>query len=108
MTGQPRGFSPVAAAFSSYEGEHREPLMVPQGSLISIQVARGSWGLLSSHCRANRPHLGLYPETPCSSPLETGITGLHSRFTWGVRPRLELKQELHYPLELRRVSLGAH
>ena len=24
---------------------------------------RGSWGLLSCHCRANRTHLGLYPET---------------------------------------------
>ena len=28
-----------------------------------IQVARESWGLLSRHCRANRPHLGLCPET---------------------------------------------
>ena len=29
----------------------------------SIRVARESWGLLSSHCRANRPHLGLCTET---------------------------------------------
>ena len=28
-----------------------------------------------SHCRANRPHLGLCPETPCSSPVATGILG---------------------------------
>ena len=75
MMGEPRGFSPVVAGFSSYHGELREPLLVPQGSPISIRVVRGSWGLLSSHCRANRPHLGLCPETLCSSPVATGILG---------------------------------
>ena len=54
--------------------------------------ARGSWGLLSSHCMANRPHLGLCLETPCSSPGGTGISGLYSRFTRGIWPRLGLKQ----------------
>ena len=29
----------------------------------SIRVAKESWALLSSHCRANRPHLGLCPES---------------------------------------------
>ena len=67
-------------------------IRVPQGSPISVPVVRGSWGLLSSHCRANRPHLGFCPETPCSSPVATGISGLHSRFTRGVWPRLEWKQ----------------
>ena len=32
--------------------------------------------MLSNHCRANRPHLGLCPETTCSSPVATGISGL--------------------------------
>ena len=93
MMGEPRVFSGVAAGFSSYNGELREPLVLSQGSPISIRVARGSWGLLSSHCRANRPHLGLCPETPCSSPVVTGISGLHSRFTQGVSRHLELRQE---------------
>ena len=61
MTGEPLGISRVVAGFSSYEGELREPLVVHQGSRISNRVARVSWGLLSSHCRANRPHLGLCP-----------------------------------------------
>ena len=52
MTGKPHGFSRVAAGFSSYDGELKEPLVLCQGSAISIQVARGSWGLLLSHCRA--------------------------------------------------------
>ena len=51
MTGEPRGFSQVAAAFSSYDGELRMPLVLAQGSAISIRVARESWDLLSSHCR---------------------------------------------------------
>ena len=88
--------------------EHRYPLVLPQGSPISIRVARGSLRLHSSHCRPNRPHLGLCPETPCSSPVATGISGLHSRFTRGVRPRLEWKQRTPLPFELRQVSLGAH
>ena len=93
MRGEPRGFSRVAAGFSSYDVEHREPLVVPQGSPISIQVVRATWELLTSHCRANRPHLGFFPETPCSSPVATGISGLHSRFTRGVSPHLELRWE---------------
>ena len=103
MTGEPRGFSPVVAGFSTYDEELREPLVLPPGSSISIRVARGSCGLLSSHCRANRPHLVLCPETPCSSPVATGILGLHSMFTRGVRPRLEWKQRT--PLS-SRVATG--
>ena len=89
----PRGFSRAVLGFSSFEGEHREPLVVPQGSPVSTGVVRGTWGLLSSHCRANRPHLGLCPETPCSSPVVTGISWLHSRFTQGVSRHLELRRE---------------
>ena len=72
------------------------------GSPIAIQDARESWGLLLSHCRANRPHLGLWPETTCSSPVATGISGLHPRFTRGVRPRLKWKQRT--PLSSRVVT----
>ena len=92
MMGEPRRFSRVATGFSSYDRELPEPQVWPQGCLVSIRVASERRGLLSSHCRENRPHLGLCPETPCSSPVATGISGLHSRFTQGVRPRLESKQ----------------
>ena len=34
----------------------------PREVKSSIRVAKESWGLLSSDCRANRPHLGLCPE----------------------------------------------
>ena len=92
MMGKPRGFSRVEVGFSSYDVEFTEPLVLPQGSPISIRVAVGSWGLLSSHCMAKRPHLGFCPENPRSSPMATGISVLHSRFTWGVRPHIKWKQ----------------
>ena len=72
----------------------REPLVLPDGSPIPIRVSRGSWVLLSSHCRASRPHLGFCLENPCSSPMASGISGLYSKFTRGVRPRLEWKQRI--------------
>ena len=103
MTGQPRGFSRVVVGFLSYDVKFREPLMLPQGSPISIRVATGSWGLLSSHCMANRPHLGFCLENPCSSPMATGISVLHSRFTRGFRPRLEWKQIISLS---SRVAMG--
>ena len=49
--------------------------MWPQGCPVSVRVARASCGLLSSQYSANRPHLGLGPETPCSSLVATRISG---------------------------------
>ena len=91
MMGEPRGFSRVGRD-SRVATENSGSLSCCHGSPISIRFVRESWGLLSSHCRANRPHLGFCPETTCSSPVATGISGLHSRFTRGVRPRLQWKQ----------------
>ena len=59
----------------------------PRQVQSSIRVAKESWGLLSSDCRANRPHLGWCPEA--NVPLQgrqgsrgcipdaPGETGLH-------------------------------
>ena len=105
---QPCGFSRVTAGFSIYDGELREHLDLAQGSPISIQVTNGSRGLLSSHCRARRPHLVMCPQIPCSLPVMTGISGWHSRFTRGVRPRSSGSKELRGPLQLRRVSLASN
>ena len=62
MTGEPRGFSRVAAGFSSTTGNSGCLLCWPREVQSSVRVAKESWGLLSSDCRANRPHLGLCPE----------------------------------------------
>ena len=90
--GFPRGLAGSLGFLSSCDMDLRVLLVLPQGSQVSFRVVTGTLECLTSHCRGNRPHLDLCPETPCSSPVARGISGLHSRFTWGVRPCLELKR----------------
>ena len=45
MMGEPRGFSRVAAGYSSYNGEFRMPLGWLRGVQSSIRVAKENWGL---------------------------------------------------------------
>ena len=45
MTGEPRGFSQVAAGFSSYDGEFRMPLVLAQGSPIFHSSCEGKLGI---------------------------------------------------------------
>ena len=45
MTGEPRGFSRVAAGFSSYDGDFRLPLVLGQGSPIIHSCCEGELGV---------------------------------------------------------------
>ena len=45
MTREPRGFSQVAAGFSSYEGEFRMPIVFAQGSPIFHSSCEGELGI---------------------------------------------------------------
>ena len=45
MTGEPRGFSRVAAGFSSYHGEFRMPLVLAQGSPNFHSSCEGKLGI---------------------------------------------------------------
>src|SRR5574337_1279359 len=45
LTGEPRGFSGVAAGFSSYDGEFRMPLVLAQGSPIFHSSCEGKLGI---------------------------------------------------------------
>ena len=45
MTGEPRGFSPVTAGFSSYDGEFRLPLVLAQASPIVHSSCEGKLGI---------------------------------------------------------------
>ena len=71
----------------------RKPLTLLQGSQASFQVARGTSGFLSSHCRRIGPHLKLRGETQGSTPVVKGVLGFLSSFNWGVRPGLMLGHE---------------
>ena len=108
MMGEPPRFFRFVVGFSSNDGELRMTLMLAQERPISMQVARESWGLLSSHCRANRPHLGLCPETNVPLLERQGSRGCIQDSPGESSLISSGCTELHSPLELRRVSLGAH
>ena len=83
------------------------PLGWPWEAPTSPRVARESWGLRSSHCRAEETSPRRVSGTQYSSPGKAGISGLHSRLPRGVRPRLEGKPRT--PLSSRvatRISLS--
>ena len=108
MTGESHGFSQVATGLSSYVREFRMPLVLAQGSPIFHSSFEGELGMLSSHCRANRPHLGLCPETNVPLQERQGCRGCipDSPGESGLLP--SGSKEARSALESRRVSLGAH
>ena len=69
----------------------------PWEAQSSIRVARESWGLPSSHCRAKETSSRRVSRTSYSSPGKAGTTGLHCRLPRGVRPRLEGKRRTPLP-----------
>ena len=93
--GESHGVPLVAAGsiefLSSWDGDFREPLMLPQGRQASIHIARGTLELLLSHRRRLGLHRELRQETQGSSPVGTVILGFLSSFIKGVRHRLMLK-----------------
>ena len=73
---------------SSYDGDLRDPLVLPQESQVSMRIARGISGFLSSWCRGLWPHLKLRLEPQASSPVLTWISGFLWSFNREVRPHL--------------------
>ena len=72
-------FSRVAAGnldfFSDYDGDLREPLMLPQETQVSMWVARGLSGFLSSRCRVLSPYLQVRKQTSGFLSMLTWISG---------------------------------
>ena len=62
--------------------------MLPQESPVSMRVARGLSGFLSSPCQVLDPPLELWQEPKCSPPTLTWILGFLLKFNSKVRPRL--------------------
>ena len=86
LTGTSPGFSRVAAGglgfLSRYYGELREPLVLPQGSQVSIPVSRGSAGLLWSHGRGMRSQFTWKGESQGVSRGAAGSLG-SLKLPWG-------------------------
>ena len=92
LRGESSGFSRVAAGnlrfLSSYDGDLRDPLVLPQESPVFMRVARGLSEFLSSLCQVLSTHLNLRLEPQGSSPVLTRIFGFLWSFHRGIRPRL--------------------
>ena len=61
--------------FTRYDGELRKPLVWCQGSKVSMQVARGSTSLLSSHGRGIGPQDALKKDSRGLSRVAAGNPG---------------------------------
>ena len=79
LTGASRGLSRVAAGglrfLSRYQGELREPLVLPQGSQVSIRVASVSAGVLWIHGRGIRPQFAWKWKSQIVSRVLAGSMG---------------------------------
>ena len=108
MTRNPRGFSRVAAVFSSFAGNSASFCVGPGKCNLPFKMRGRAGGCAQVTAGQNRPHLGLFPghNVPLQGrqtsrgciPDSPGESGLISRGSKGLRS----------PLESRRVSLGAH
>ena len=92
LRGVSLGVSRVAAVKlqfpSSYDGDLRDTLVWPQESPVSMRVARGLSGFLSSRYRVLGAHLELRWKPQVSSPVLTWSSAILWSFHRGVRPRL--------------------
>ena len=86
LTGASCGLSRVAARglgfLSRYHGELREPLLLPQGSQVSIRVGRASVRVLWSHGRGIRPQFTWKGESQGVSQVAAGSVG-SLELPWG-------------------------
>ena len=74
---------------SSYEKDLRDLLLWPQERPVSMQVARGLWGFISSGFLVLSTRLQQRPEPEVCSPMLTWILGFVWSLQRGVRPRLD-------------------
>ena len=82
-------FSSCGRLLSSYNGDLMDPLLWPQGRPVSMPVARGLLGFLSSRCWGLRSHADSRPESQDSSSVLTWILGYFWSLHRRVRPCLE-------------------
>ena len=69
-------FSSCGRSLSSYDWDLRDPLVLPQESPVTMRVARGLSGFLSSQCCDLGPHLELRtePHFLTSADMDLGVS----------------------------------
>ena len=76
-------------ALSTYNGDLREPLWLPQERPAPWELLGGLSGFLSRRCRGLKHCVESVPEPEDSSPVLTWIFGYFWSLPRGVSPRLE-------------------
>ena len=89
---EPRGFSRVAAGFSSYEGDFRLPLLLALGSPIFHSSGQGKLGVALESLQGQRDLIQACVQDRIFLSREDSDLGLEFQTHPGVRPRLEGKQ----------------
>ena len=82
-------FSSCGRFLSSCDRDLRDPLVWPQERPVSMRVAKGLSGFLSSRCWVLSPHVESRPEPEDSSPVLTWILEYFWSLHREVRPRVE-------------------
>ena len=82
-------FLELRQVVSTYHGDLRDPLWLPQERPVACELLGGLSGFLSRRCRCLRPCVESVPETEDSSPVLTWIFGNFWSLPRGVSPRLQ-------------------
>ena len=77
---------------------------VPLGKSNLHSSSEGELGIALESLQGNKTSSGVVSRNSGFLSSGDGISGLHSRFNWGVSGSKALRS----PLELQRVTLGAH
>lgn len=86
----------------------RKPVVLPQGSKVSLCVARGNAGLLSSYCRRTGPHFELMGEFRNVSLVAAGRFELLSSCDGDFSEPLMLPQEIQASFHVARGIQGSY
>ena len=82
-------FLELRQVLSTYDGDHRDPLLWPQERQVTMRVLGGLLGFLSRRCRGLNSSVEWLPELEDSAPVLTWILGYFWSLTRAVSTRLE-------------------
>ena len=94
MTGDPRGFSRVAAGFSNYDGEFRLPLLLCQGSPFFHSSCEGELEVVLESLQGKRDFIQACVQDLMFLSRDDWDLGVAFQTQPGVRRRLEGKQRI--------------
>ena len=85
-------FLELRQVVSTYHGDFRDPLWLPQERPVACELLGGLSGFLPCRCRALRSCEKVLPELEDSSPVETGMSGNFLSCSKGVKDPLEVPE----------------